>query len=380
VKPRLEFGVGVPWPHEVQQLLTYIEHIHDPRLRAMLSVFLTAGLRASELRGLEWTHLDLDAGVACIVQRADRFNEIGNTKSKAGNREVPLPPFAVDALKAYRPHCPRKGGTLLGTTPDKAQQVARYPMAYPDLPHRHLARILKVDRDVIKEIRGMLGLPPQQVDIDPEIPELPADTPVPDLLYDEICKGPPGYSIARVKAVEVARLLSVFPDLKNGHLAEYFGCSSLGVARVRDALGLPPSVKGRFKKFVVPPPPPDNLTVILPEQKEGELKYVFPNKHGELWAHEVYVAHLQRALVAAGITKPGDPTKPKYTGHKLRHFFGSMMANSGFPMRRLQGLLGHSRLSSTEVYSHFTPDIENDREQVTAVMAKIVPLSYLQRK
>jgi integrase len=57
------------------------------------------GLRASELRGLRWADVDLNARLLHVRQRADRFNVIGRPKSHAGERTVPMAPLVVNTLK-----------------------------------------------------------------------------------------------------------------------------------------------------------------------------------------------------------------------------------------------------------------------------------------
>jgi integrase len=65
------------------------------------------GLRASELRGLRWQDVDFDARQLHVRQRADRYNKIGRPKSEAGERTVPVPPLALNALKEWRLACPK---------------------------------------------------------------------------------------------------------------------------------------------------------------------------------------------------------------------------------------------------------------------------------
>ena len=71
----------------------------------MMMVLIFAGLRASELRGLTWTNVDLKAGTLTIVQRADRKNEIGAPKSRSGFRTIPLPASAISALREWKLQC-----------------------------------------------------------------------------------------------------------------------------------------------------------------------------------------------------------------------------------------------------------------------------------
>jgi integrase len=70
----------------------------------MTAIF--TGLRASELRGLRWSDVDLKRGELHVRQRADKFNAIGKPKSESGERVVPLPPPVVTALREHRLACP----------------------------------------------------------------------------------------------------------------------------------------------------------------------------------------------------------------------------------------------------------------------------------
>ena len=64
------------------------------------------GLRTSELRGLTWDHVDFATGVVRVRQRADFRNRLGDPKSEAGNRDVPLSPMALTTLRAWKMACP----------------------------------------------------------------------------------------------------------------------------------------------------------------------------------------------------------------------------------------------------------------------------------
>ena len=67
----------------------------------MLTVLFT-GLRASELRGLDWTDVELDRGRLHVRQRANIRGTLGSPKSAAGRRTVPLTPIVMNALKARK--------------------------------------------------------------------------------------------------------------------------------------------------------------------------------------------------------------------------------------------------------------------------------------
>src|SRR5215831_6724832 len=72
-----------------------------------LIVAIFTGLRSSELRGLRWDDVDLQAGELHVRQRADRYNEMGKPKSEAGERVIPLGPFVLNTLREWRLACPK---------------------------------------------------------------------------------------------------------------------------------------------------------------------------------------------------------------------------------------------------------------------------------
>ena len=68
---------------------------------------LFTGMRMSELRGLSWDAVDFQRSVITVRQRADRYCEMGNTKSKSGRREIPMGPQLAALLKAWKVACPK---------------------------------------------------------------------------------------------------------------------------------------------------------------------------------------------------------------------------------------------------------------------------------
>jgi integrase len=106
---RLEPGRDIPEPGEVKRLLAAA---NGTRQRALLLTAALTGLRASELRGLRWSDVDLgEAAELQVRQRADRWKEIGPPKSDAGTRTVPLPPELIAALKEWKLKSPKAGET-----------------------------------------------------------------------------------------------------------------------------------------------------------------------------------------------------------------------------------------------------------------------------
>jgi integrase len=113
----LREGVDYPSRGELKALMDAV----TGRWRPFLLTAIFSGMRASELRGLGWEHVDLAAGIIHVRQRADLWKKIGPPKSRAGKRDIPVPPIVLNALKAWRPQCP--AGELKLVFPTKTGRV-----------------------------------------------------------------------------------------------------------------------------------------------------------------------------------------------------------------------------------------------------------------
>lgn len=118
---KLEVGRDIPEPKEIKRLVAAAT---NARLRALLLTVSLTGLRASELRGLRWSDVDLKDAELHVRQRADRFNKIGPPKSESSMRTLPIAPEAVAALRAWKLQCPPNDGDLV--FPTSAGQVEHH--------------------------------------------------------------------------------------------------------------------------------------------------------------------------------------------------------------------------------------------------------------
>lgn len=100
---KLKIGVDVPTPEEVKRILA--KATGSDRVFLMTAIF--TGLRASELRGLSWTDVNLRKGELHVTQRADRHRNIGAPKTEAAQRTLPLPAHVTAALREWRLACPK---------------------------------------------------------------------------------------------------------------------------------------------------------------------------------------------------------------------------------------------------------------------------------
>jgi integrase len=117
---KLAIGCGIPSKPEVQAILAQA----GGRWRPLLVTAIFTGMRASELRGLTWSAVDLAKRVVHVRQRADRWDKIGAPKSRDSAREIPLSPMVVNTLREWRLVCPKSELGLV--FPDSDGQVESY--------------------------------------------------------------------------------------------------------------------------------------------------------------------------------------------------------------------------------------------------------------
>lgn len=104
--PREKAKVTIPSKAELRAILEVAEGCADLKSRAIMELVIFSGIRASELRGLTWTSIDLKRATVTIHQRADAKGVIGPPKSSAGFRTIPLPSRVLGTLRSWKVACP----------------------------------------------------------------------------------------------------------------------------------------------------------------------------------------------------------------------------------------------------------------------------------
>jgi integrase/recombinase XerD len=113
---------------------------------------------------------------------------------------------------------------------------------------------------------------------------------------------------------------------------------------------------GKGSKERIVPLYPKAVDILKEYITEGRTKLLngpskeealFLNRRGERLTRQWVWAVIKAYAKRAGITRPITP-------HILRHSFATHMLRGGAPLRHLQELLGHSSITTTQVYTHLT--------------------------
>lgn len=94
---------------------------------------------------------------------------------------------------------------------------------------------------------------------------------------------------------------------------------------------------------------------LMTNVKKGEEDYVFLNRRGAHLTRTMILIMIKQQALLAGIQKTISP-------HTLRHSFATALLEGGADLRIIQALLGHEKISTTEIYTHI--DMSKLREEI----------------
>lgn len=104
--PRKRSQAAPPSKAEIRAILDAAAASENLMGRTIVELVIFTGMRASELRGLSWSAVDLKKGIVRVEQRADAKGVLNAPKSLAGFRTIPIPERMVSTLREWKLACP----------------------------------------------------------------------------------------------------------------------------------------------------------------------------------------------------------------------------------------------------------------------------------
>ncbi len=158
---------------------------------------------------------------------------------------------------------------------------------------------------------------------------------------------------------EIKALINAAPRDKTRLIIELIYSSGLRVSECVSLKVNDLDLDGRIVRVKSGKGNKDRITILsanlIPELKRYILTldkdevYLFPNSKGSNLSVRNIQKLIQKAAIKAGIKKNVSP-------HVLRHSFATHLLEAGTDIRIIQELLGHSQLSTTQIYTHVSKE------------------------
>ena len=85
------------------------------------------------------------------------------------------------------------------------------------------------------------------------------------------------------------------------------------------------------------------------EEAADAQRALFINARGARMSERSLRARFEKLLARAGLAGMATP-------HTMRHTFATEVLDGGADLRSVQEMLGHASLSTTQIYTHLTPE------------------------
>ena len=100
------------------------------------------------------------------------------------------------------------------------------------------------------------------------------------------------------------------------------------------------------------------ISEVRNKSKNKESKYLFLNKQGNPISRIYFFKQVKKYSEMCGIEKQVSP-------HSLRHSFATHLLNHGAQLRVVQGMLGHTNIATTQIYTHVSTDkLKSDYDKI----------------
>ena len=100
------------------------------------------------------------------------------------------------------------------------------------------------------------------------------------------------------------------------------------------------------------------ITDVRNKNENKGSKYLFLSKKGEPLSRVYFFKQVKKYSELAGITTNVSP-------HTLRHSFATHLLNHGAQLRIVQGMLGHTNIATTQIYTHVSSEkLKSDYDKI----------------